>query len=246
MRVIPAIDIKDGACVRLFKGDFERTTQYSADPAAVGRRFSALNVRDLHIVDLDGARTGSQQNHAIVAEIARESGLEIQLGGGIRNRDVVARWLDNGVSRCVIGSVAISKPDTVKPWLAEFGPTRIVLALDVKLDNAGEPMLTTHGWTEAAGVSLWDCIDSYSDAGLQHVLCTDVSRDGAMTGPNFELYAELLHRYPTLALQASGGVRHAADLRQLRDMGVPAAITGRALLDGAISEAEVASFLPSA
>jgi len=242
VRVIPAIDIKNGACVRLFKGDFERTTQYSTDPAAVGRRFSALNVSDLHIVDLDGARTGAQQNHAIVAEIARESGLDIQLGGGIRSRDVVAKWLDTGVSRCVIGSVAIREPDTVKPWLAEFGPARIVLALDIKLDRTGQPMLTTHGWTEESGVSLWDCIDSYSDAGLQHVLCTDVARDGAMTGPNFELYSRLLERYPTLALQASGGVRHAEDLRRLQQLGVPAAITGRALLDGAISETEVASF----
>jgi len=246
VRVIPAIDIKNGACVRLFKGDFGKTTQYSADPAAVGRRFSALNVSDLHIVDLDGARTGAQQNHAIVAEIARESGLEIQLGGGMRSRDVVAKWLDTGVSRCVIGSVAIREPDTVKPWLVEFGPERIVLALDVKLDRTGQPMLTTHGWTEESGVSLWDCIDSYSDAGLQHVLCTDVARDGAMTGPNFELYSRLLARYPTLALQASGGVRHAEDLRRLQQLGVPAAITGRALLDGAISETEVASFRPNA
>jgi len=246
MRVIPAIDIKNGNCVRLFKGDFEQTTQYSTDPAAVGRRFSALNVRDLHIVDLDGARTGAQQNRAIVAEIARESGLDIQLGGGIRGRDVVAQWLESGVSRCVIGSVAIQEPDRVKRWLEEFGPAHIVLALDVKLDSSGHPILTTHGWTEESGVSLWDCIDSYSGAGLQHVLCTDVARDGAMTGPNFELYAEILERYPKLTLQASGGVRHVEDLRRLQQLGVPAAITGRALLDGAISEAEVASFRPNA
>ena len=246
MRVIPAIDIKNGACVRLFKGDFEQTTQYSTDPAAVGRRFSALNVRDLHIVDLDGARTGSQHNHAIVAEIAQDSGLDIQLGGGIRNRDVVAQWLATGVSRCVIGSVAIQEPDTVRTWIGEFGAAHIVLALDVKIDAAGTPMLTTHGWTEAAGVSLWDCLESYSDAGIRHVLCTDVARDGAMTGPNFELYTEILARHPTLALQASGGVRHVEDLRRLQQLDIPAAITGRALLDGAISEAEVASFRPNA
>jgi phosphoribosylformimino-5-aminoimidazole carboxamide ribotide isomerase len=246
MRVIPAIDIKDGACVRLFKGDFEQTTQYSDDPAAVGRRFSALNVRDLHIIDLDGARTGSQQNHAIVAEIARESGLEIQLGGGIRSRDVVARWLGSGVSRCVIGSVAIQDPATVKTWISEVGAEHIVLALDVKIDASGMPMLTTHGWTAAAGVSLWDCLESYGDAGVRHVLCTDVARDGAMTGPNFDLYQDILRRYPTLSLQASGGVRHVDDLKRLQQLNVPAAITGRALLDGAISEAEVASFRPNA
>lgn len=246
MRVIPAIDIKDGACVRLFKGDFEKTTQYSNDPAAVGRRFSALSVRDLHIIDLDGARTGSQQNRAIVAEIARQSGLDIQLGGGIRSRAVVEQWLDSGVSRCVIGSVAIQEPDTVKTWIREFGAARIVLALDVNIDASGLPMLTTHGWTEAAGVSLWDCLESYGDAGVQHVLCTDVARDGAMTGPNFALYKDILRRYPALLLQASGGVRHADDLKRLQRMEVPAAITGRALLDGAITEAEVASFRPNA
>lgn len=246
MRVIPAIDLKDGACVRLYQGDFAQTTEYSNDPTAVGRRFSALNVRDLHIVDLDGARTGSQANRAIVAEIARESGLDIQLGGGIRNREIVSAWLENGVSRCVIGSVAIKEPETVRPWLAEFGPDKIVLALDVKLEQSGEPMLTTHGWTEDAGMSLWECIDGYIDAGIQHLLCTDVARDGAMSGPNFELYADILGRYPGLELQASGGVRHAGDLRQLRELGVPAAITGRALLDGAISATEVASFRPNA
>ena len=232
--------------MRLFKGDFDQTTEYSLDPAAIGRRFSALHVRDLHIVDLDGARTGRQENRAIVTEIAAESGLAIQLGGGIRDRNVVAQWLDHGVSRCVLGSIAIKEPDTVKPWIAEFGAERIVLALDVKIDETGLPLLTTHGWTQSAGVSLWDCLDQYADAGIQHVLCTDVARDGAMTGPNFSLYQEILERFPTLALQASGGVRHADDLRQLQRLGLPAAITGRALLDGAISDTEVASFRQNA
>jgi phosphoribosylformimino-5-aminoimidazole carboxamide ribotide isomerase len=246
MKIIPAIDLKEGKCVRLFKGDFERTTEYSNDPAAVGRRFSALDVEDLHIVDLDGARSGAQQNAAIVAEIARESGLRVQLGGGIRDRDDVATWLDNGVSRCVVGSIAINDPARVKEWITEFGGEAIVLALDVKLDDGGTPVLTTHGWTKDSGLSLWDCLDSYSDAGAVHVLCTDVARDGAMTGPNFALYAEILQRYHTLQLQASGGVRNVDDLEMLRELGLPAAITGRALLDGEISEAEVASFRQNA
>ena len=242
MRIIPAIDLKDGKCVRLFKGDFERTTEYSSNPAEVGERFSALDVEDLHIVDLDGARTGAQQHHQIVAEIAGRSGLAVQLGGGIRTRDDVAAWLMNGVTRCVVGSVAINEPKTVSTWFREFGPDKIVLALDVKLDGDGTPMLTTQGWTEESGTTLWDCIDAYADAGVRHVLCTDVARDGAMTGPNFELYVEILNRYPTLNLQASGGVRNIDDLELLRELGVPAAITGRALLDGEITEAEVATF----
>ena len=242
MRIIPAIDLKDGKCVRLFKGEFDKTTEYSSDPASVGRRFSMLDVEDLHIVDLDGARTGSQENRAIVSEIASQSGLAIQLGGGIRERTDVTTWLGAGVTRCVVGSVAITDSETVKQWLGEFGSDAIVLALDIKFDHAGTPMLTTHGWTEESGISLWDCIDSYGGAGIRHVLCTDVSRDGAMTGPSFELYSELLRRYPDLQLQASGGVRNIADLEQLRALHVPAAITGRALLDGEITAEEIVSF----
>lgn len=242
MRIIPAIDLKDGKCVRLLKGDFDKTTEYSSNPAEIGARFSALDVEDLHIVDLDGARTGTQQNHQIVSEIARATGLKVQLGGGVRSREDVAAWLSNGVTRCVVGSVAIKEPETVRAWLEEFGTEAIVLALDVKLNDAGTPMLTTQGWTEDSETTLWDCLDAYGDAGARHVLCTDVARDGAMTGPNFQLYVEILLRYPKLQLQASGGVRNIDDLELLREIGAPAAITGRALLDGEITEAEVASF----
>ncbi len=246
MRIIPAIDLKGGMCVRLLQGDFEKTTEYSADPAEIGQRFSALAVDDLHIVDLDGARTGTQQNHSIVAEIIAQSGLTVQLGGGIRERDDVVRWLAAGVTRCVVGSVAIKKPETVRQWLSEFGADAIVLALDIKLNESGVPMLTTQGWTEDSDVSLWDCIDNYRDVGVRHVLCTDVARDGAMTGPNLNLYGDILARYQGLSLQASGGVRNIKDLHKLRELGMPAAITGRALLDGKITATEVASFRQSA
>jgi phosphoribosylformimino-5-aminoimidazole carboxamide ribotide isomerase len=233
-------------CVRLLQGDFEKITEYSADPAEIGQRFSALAVDDLHIVDLDGARTGTQQNHSIVAEIIAQSGLTVQLGGGIRERDDVVRWLAAGVTRCVVGSVAIREPETVQQWLGEFGVDAIVLALDVKLNESGVPMLTTQGWTEDSGVPLWDCIDNYRKVGVRHVLCTDVARDGAMTGPNFNLYGDILVRYQGLSLQASGGVRNIKDLYKLRELGIPAAITGRALLDGNITATEVASFRQSA
>lgn len=246
MKIIPAIDLKDGRCVRLFKGDFEQTTEYSNDPAAVGRRFSQLDVQDLHVVDLDGAKSGAQANHSIVAEIASESGLQVQLGGGIRRREDVEQWLATGVRRCVVGSVAINSPELVQDWLREFGANSLVLALDVKLSDDGTPMLTTHGWTRDSGVSLWECLDAYGKADVRHVLCTDVARDGAMAGPNIELYSDIIRRYPDLQLQASGGVRHIEDMRQLRAAGIPAAITGRALLDGVITEAEVASFRRSA
>jgi len=246
MKIIPAIDLKDGNCVRLFKGDFEKTTHYSSNPAEIGRRFSQLVVSDLHIVDLDGARTGNQQNRDIVAAIAAETNLDVQLGGGIRSCDDVEKWREVGVARCVVGSVAIREPKVVCRWLDTFGSDAIVLALDINLSADGVPILTTHGWTKDADVSLWQCLDTYMDRGVRHVLCTDVARDGAMTGPNFALYEDILARYPGLELQASGGVRHYSDLEQLRNIGVPAAITGRALLDGEITADEVASFRQNA
>ena len=242
MKIIPAIDLKDGQCVRLFQGDFEKTTVYSREPAEVARRFSALDVDDLHIVDLDGAQSGRQANRESVSYIAARTGLCVQVGGGIRDRTDVAAWLEAGVARCVLGSTAIKHPAQVATWLEEFGVDAFVLALDVRIDHKGTPMLTTDGWTKPSTLSLWECLDAYGKFDNCHVLCTDVERDGAMTGPNLGLYAELLDRFPNLRLQASGGVRSTQDLIDLRELGVPAAISGRALLDGAISESEVALF----
>jgi phosphoribosylformimino-5-aminoimidazole carboxamide ribotide isomerase len=243
MKIIPAIDLQDGACVRLYQGDFDRRTEYSDDPTAVARDFQAMGFEHLHIIDLDGAKLGEQKNRGIVAAIAMESDLDIQLGGGIRDTQTVTDWLAAGVSRCIIGSLAVNEPETVKCWLEEFGPDHIVLALDVRLDDDGRPILAIHGWTESSAIDLWQCIDGYLDNGIQHVLCTDVSRDGAMSGPNLDLYRVFIERYPDLSLQASGGVRHVGDLQALSDLGAPAAITGRALLDGKIKTEELDPFL---
>ena len=243
MIIIPAIDLQDGKCVRLFQGDFDKRTEYSNDPVAVARGFQAMGFEYLHVVDLDGAKLGQQENRDTVSAIASESDLAIQLGGGIRDRETVSKWLSAGVSRCVIGSVAVNEPEKIKSWLTEFGADRIVLALDVKLDKKDSPMLVTHGWTRSAELDLWQCVGEYLGSGVQHVLCTDVSRDGAMTGPNVDLYRQFVAHYPTIRLQASGGVRHADDLRKLADLGAGAAITGRALLDGRIKTEELGPFL---
>lgn len=245
MNIIPAIDLRNGRCVRLLKGDFDQETEYSSNPVEIGNQFSALDVANLHIVDLDGALTGTQRNRHIVAELVSKSGLEVQVGGGIRSRDDVEDWLGKSVSRCVVGSLAVREPEVVMPWLDEFGPDAIVIALDVRIEAAGRPVLTTQGWTEETDTSLWECLDEFENAGAKHILCTDVLRDGTLTGPNFDLYADILNRYPTLQLQASGGVRDIADLELLRELGVPAAITGKALLDGRISAEEIRSFRQS-
>lgn len=246
MKIIPAIDIKGGKCVRLLQGRFDAVTHYSDDPADVARRFAVLNVRDLHVVDLDGARTGLQENTQVIRSIASATSFDIQLGGGLRQHKSLEHWFDAGVRRCVVGSLAVQQAPRVLEWLDEFGADRIVLALDVTIGDDGAPYLATHGWTRTTRTTLWDCLERYLGAGLKHVLCTDISRDGALAGPNVSLYREILQRYPSLQLQASGGIRHAADLRELQMNGLPAAISGRALLDGAISADEVASFRQSA
>lgn len=245
MKIIPAIDLKDGKCVRLFKGDFDRVTEYSDDPVAVAREFTEFATTDLHVVDLDGAQTGRQHNREVIARIAGATDLVIQLGGGIRDRATLESWLDSGVTRCVVGSLAITEPDAVKSWLVKFGAEHIVLALDVNLDD-GAPLVTTHGWTTPSTTTVFECIDNFRGLGLRHVLCTDVSRDGAMAGPNVQLYQQILSRFPDLQLQASGGVRNVSDLVELRSKGLPAAITGRALLDGKITPEEIVLFQQSA
>ena len=245
MNVIPAIDLRGGRCVRLLRGEFDQETEYHSDPAAIAalaRDYGTLRVQHLHLVDLDGARGDGQVNRSLVETMTSESALRVQLGGGIRDEATLESWFQAGVDRCVIGSRAITHRSLVRDWLVNAGPERIVLALDVRIDTDGIPWVTTHGWQETSVTSLWDCIESYGSVGLRHVLCTDVSRDGAMSGPNLELYAEIVQRFPDIALQASGGVRDLADLEALRMAGAAAAITGRALLDGSLTPAEVATF----
>lgn len=246
MQVFPAIDLQNGRCVRLLKGDYEQQTVYSENPVEVARNFERIGLAQLHVVDLDGARDGVQKNAKVVREIASGTGLCIQLGGGIRDAAIFRKWLDSGVQRCVIGSKAIEDQRAVKSWLKEFGPSRAVLALDVRIDRGGIPMLATHGWTVDTDLSLWDCVESYQDCGVNRVLCTDINRDGALSGPNIDLYRDFIERFPKIELQASGGVRSVEDLRNLEDIGAHSAITGRALLDGRISDEEVRSFLPAA
>ena len=246
MKIIPAIDLKDGCCVRLFKGDFAQQTHYSAEPLVVARQFHDYGFRYLHVVDLDGAQSGKQTNRERVQELVSESGLSVQLGGGIRDIEAVNTWFEAGVQRLVVGSLAVTDSSRVLEWMGEFGADRFVLALDCRCDDDGVPWLATHGWVRQSDVSLWDGIARYEDAGLRHVLCTDVSRDGAMSGPSLALYREIRQRFPAIELQASGGVRNIEDLGELRNLGAAGAITGRALLDGCITAQEIASFQQNA
>jgi phosphoribosylformimino-5-aminoimidazole carboxamide ribotide isomerase len=246
MELIPAIDLKGGRCVRLYKGDFAAETVYANDPALILDKYRELGASRVHIVDLDGAKDGTQANFAKIEDLAKRATMKLQVGGGLRTLDRVKQLFDRGVQRAVIGSIAINDPQTVLTWLDTVSPDSLVLALDVRLDASRQPWLTTHGWLETSNVQLWDAVERFAAHGLRHVLCTDVSRDGAMTGPNLDLYSDAVRRFPNVQWQASGGVSSAADLQSLRQCGVAAVISGKAMLENSIPVEELRPFLPNA
>ena len=246
MELIPAIDLRDGRVVRLFQGDFAAETRYELSPEQLYGRYVSAGAARIHVVDLDGARDGAAGNRAIVASLAALGAARIQSGGGLRSAEDVRALLATGVERAVVGSVALDSPDDVGAWLGEFGPDRLVFALDVRVDESGIPRVAAQGWREQSAVSLWDLVARHERAGLRHVLCTDVSRDGALAGPNLALYREAMRRFPALAWQASGGIRNAADLVALARIQIASAVSGKALIEGRISPEELRPFLPGA
>jgi phosphoribosylformimino-5-aminoimidazole carboxamide ribotide isomerase len=245
MRLIPAIDLKAGRTVRLLRGDFDAETRYNAEPGALLERYGRLGADWLHVVDLDGARDGNGANRGIIAALAAQTAVRLQVGGGLRDTRSLTRMFELGVARVVIGSAAVTQVDCVRAWLQEFGAERVVLAFDVRLDAAGTPCVAIHGWRDQSTLALWTAVDHFSASGLGHVLCTDVSRDGALTGPNVALYAEAVRRFPQIAWQASGGIRDARDLHALAGVGCQAAISGKALLEDLIPPGELLPFLPN-
>jgi phosphoribosylformimino-5-aminoimidazole carboxamide ribotide isomerase len=245
MRLYPAIDLRDGRCVRLLKGDFAQETRYDVDPVELARGYRDLGAEWLHVVDLDGAKRGTPVNLELVARLQAATGLRIQLGGGVRSRASLERALEVA-SRVVIGSLAVSDSATVAGWLGEFGPERLTLGLDVRLEASGTPMIATHGWTRESGLALDDAIGRFVGAGLEHVLCTDIDRDGALAGPNTALYRRCVEAWPVIAFQASGGVRDAADLTALAASGVAVTVSGKALLEGKLTAEEIRPFLRGA
>jgi phosphoribosylformimino-5-aminoimidazole carboxamide ribotide isomerase len=246
MLLIPSIDLRGGHCVRLLKGDFAAETRYDFEPHELLQRYRALGASWLHVVDLDGARDGALANRGVIARLATQRAVRLQVGGGIRTRADLDGLFAAGVARVVVGSAAVEHAGEVRGWLGQFGPERICLAFDVRLDAGAVPRLRTRGWRQATGLSLWDAVAGFEAAGLKHVLCTDIERDGALQGPNLELYAEAVRRHPAIAWQASGGVAGAADLAALAGIGVDAAISGKALLEERIAPEEMRPFLPNA
>jgi phosphoribosylformimino-5-aminoimidazole carboxamide ribotide isomerase len=246
MILIPSIDLRNGRCVRLLKGNFDQETRYDLEPHELLQRYRALGATWLHVVDLDGAKDGRLANRSVIIRLASQKALHVQVGGGVRSAAVVDDLLRNGIDRVIVGSAAVEKPAEVQTWLKRHGAEKIGLAFDIRHDAAGVPRVLTRGWTKESKLSLWEAIDSYLPHGLQHVLCTDAELDGALQGPAVSLYQEFTRRYPQLQLQASGGVRDAADLHALATAGSAAAISGKALLEEMIKPSELVPFLPNA
>lgn len=230
--IIPAIDLIDGAVVRLFQGDYNQKTQYEKDPVDVVHDYADQGAKWLHIVDLTGAKDTSKRQLSLIRRMVESKRMKFQCGGGIRSEDDVAQLLDAGISRVVIGSLAVKEPERVQSWIEKYGPEHIVLALDVNIDDNGQRMIATHGWQENSGVALESLLASFEKVGVKHVLCTDISRDGTLQGSNVSLYQDVCSKFPQISWQASGGIGGLDDIRALRPTQVGGVILGRALLEG--------------
>ncbi len=230
--IIPAIDLIDGAVVRLFQGDYNQKTQYQKDPVDVVHDYADQGAEWLHIVDLTGAKDTSKRQLTLIRKMVDTKRMKFQAGGGIRSEDDVAQLLDSGVSRVVIGSLAVKQPELVKGWMQKYGAEKIVLALDVNINDAGERMIATHGWQQDSGVALEGLLKDFQEVGVKHVLCTDISRDGTLQGSNVDLYNDVCAQFPQVSWQASGGIGGLDDIRALRPTNVGGVILGRALLEG--------------
>lgn len=235
MKLLPAIDLIGGRCVRLAQGDFARETRYSDDPAAALREFAAGGAEEAHIVDLDGARAGAPRQHGLLADLARATSLRLQVAGGFRDEGQVEAALGAGVARVVIGSLALTDAPAFAAMLDRFGAEQLTLALDVRLEN-GEAMVATHGWKVGSGRSLSDVLGQFPD--VRHLLVTDIARDGMMSGPNVALMTSILADFPRVELQASGGVAGLADLAALNHAGAARAIVGKAIWERRFTVAE--------
>lgn len=230
--IIPAIDLIDGNVVRLYQGRYDNTTQYDFSPISLRNQYAQAGADWLHIVDLSGAKDATKRQLNLLTELMTASPLHIQVGGGVRSEQDVIDLLDAGAGRVVIGSLAIRQSELVQSWVRKYGGEHIVLALDVAINDKGEKTLPSHGWIEQSNITLEQVLNGYIAAGAKHVLCTDISKDGTLTGSNVQLYKELASKYPQIQWQASGGIGKLDDIRALLGSGVAGVILGRSLLEG--------------
>ena len=234
MKIYPAIDMMSGKVVRLTKGLFDQKSTYSDDPLKIARSFKEAGAEYLHIVDLDGAKAGRPQQTEIISQIVQECSLKVQVGGGIRKEEDVMKLLKAGAERVIIGSLAVKDMPKTKSFFEIFGGDRITLGLDVMLDEDGQAMVATHGWQELSDLEANSLIEEYQSLGLEQVLCTDISRDGTLSEPNFALYETLSDRFPKITFLASGGMRTTEQVKTLKSAGIGGAIIGKAIYEGTL------------
>lgn len=237
MRIIPAIDIIDGKCVRLTKGDYNTQVTYSDNPLEVAKMFEDNGIQYLHLVDLDGAKSKSIVNHKVLNQIAANTSLKIDFGGGIKSDKDAKIAFDNGAAQITGGSIAVENPELFMQWLAEYGADKIILGADSK-----NRKIATHGWLKESEMDVLDFISKYEKEGIKYVICTDIAKDGMLQGASEELYKEIINT-TDVNLIASGGVSTVDDLISLKQMGCEGAIIGKAIYEGKISMKELSAFL---
>jgi phosphoribosylformimino-5-aminoimidazole carboxamide ribotide isomerase len=229
MQIIPSFDLLDGKLVRLRQGDFEQKTEYEADPFELAQQLEQSGIRRLHMVDLDGARTGHPANLHILAKVAARTRLEIDYGGGLRSIPSLKQVWDAGAALFSVGSVAVVAQDEFGAWVEKFGPEKFLIGADVRARK-----VAVHGWLEQTEVDLFDFLTKMTALGIRKISVTDIERDGELSGPATELYRDILHHFKGLELVASGGIRDIADLEELTTMGCAGAIVGKAFFEGQI------------
>ena len=238
MDIIPAIDLIEGKCVRLTQGDYTQKKVYNQNPLEVAKRFEAVGIRRLHLVDLDGAKAQHIVNHHVLRSITANTSLVVDFGGGLKTDADLRIAFDNGAAMITGGSIAVKDPETFSRWIADYGPEKIILGADAK-----DGMIAVSGWTETSSLELTAFIAGYRAKGITQVICTDIGRDGMMQGPAVELYQSLLKQFPGLYLVASGGVSCMEDIVALQAAGVPAVIVGKAIYEGKITLEEIGNFV---
>lgn len=230
IELIPAIDIIDGKCVRLSKGDYATKKIYNENPLEVALEFEQHGIQRLHLVDLDGAKAGRIINHRVLETLASRTRLTIDFGGGLKSSDDLKIAFESGAQMVTGGSIAVKNPDEFTSWIDLYGPDKIILGSDVK-----DKKIAISGWLETSDLDIFGFLSDYQAKGITKTICTDISKDGMLAGPSLHLYQEILAHYPQLYLIASGGVSHLRDIEALQEAGVPAVIFGKAIYEGKIT-----------
>ncbi len=234
IELIPAIDIIDGQCVRLTKGDYNQKKVYNEDPLTVAKDFEKIGFKRLHMVDLDGARSKHIVNDEILRRVTAETSLIVDFGGGIKSEEDIVKAFESGASMITVGSIAVTQPELFIQWMEKYGPEKMILGADVR-----NGMISINGWKKDSQIPLLPFLKQYVEAGVKNVLCTEISKDGTLQGPAVTLYKEIMTAYPKLHLIASGGVSRKEDIDELESEGIPAVVFGKAIYEGRINLKEL-------